>query len=263
MLESNCHGDNAFVTLTYDDENIPGGNNYATLQRSDLTNFLKRLRDAIKPARIRYFGVGEYGDETDRPHYHLAIFGFPTCSRGGTSRTERRKACCEPCDLIQRTWGLGLIHVGTLAIESAQYIAGYVTKKMTMRDDPRLYGRDPEFAAMSLRPGIGANFVPEIASTLMQFNLDTTQADVPVSLRHGSRSLPLGRYMRRKIRENIGKEAKAPENIKAKIEMLSLLQAAKTDPQAITLKQQIVKENLGKVLRLEALERFRKKRKPL
>lgn len=134
---------------------------------------------------------------------------------------------------------------------------------MTMRDDPRLNGRDPEFAAMSLRPGIGANFVPEIASTLMQFNLDTTQADVPVSLRHGSRSLPLGRYMRRKIRENIGKEAKAPENIKAKIEMLSLLQAAKTDPQAITLKQQIVKQNLGKVLRLEALERFRKKRKPL
>lgn len=134
---------------------------------------------------------------------------------------------------------------------------------MTNRDDPRLEGRNPEFAAMSLRPGIGANFVPEIASTLMQFNLDTTQADVPVSLRHGSRMLPLGRYMRRKIREQIGKEGTAPKDAKTEIEMLSLLKASQTDPVNVSLKSQIIAKNSGKVARMEALARIRKQRKSI
>jgi hypothetical protein len=66
--------ENSFVTLTYNDANIPlyGGLDYF----GDWTNFLKRLRLEIAPKRIRYFMIGEYGDLNLRPHYHCILFGY-------------------------------------------------------------------------------------------------------------------------------------------------------------------------------------------
>jgi len=259
MLERNCHSDSCFVTLTYSDDNLPGGNNYASLERKHFTDWLKRFRKSVEPTRIRYFGVGEYGDVSFRPHYHAAIFGYPQCQHGMSRYSKGRQTCCPTCDLVRDTWGLGIVHVGTLEVESAQYIAGYVTKKMTHRTDDRLEGRDPEFAAMSLRPGIGAQFVPEIASTLLQFNLDSTQADVPVSLRHGTRQLPLGRYMRRLLRQQIGKNKEAPRNEKQEKEMLSLL--SRSVDNETTFKTEVLEENKGKVASMEARQRIFSKRK--
>jgi len=155
MLEANEKEDNCFVTLTYSDENLPGGVDGATLQPKDLQDWLKRFRSAIQPTKVRYFAVGEYGDRTWRPHYHLALFGWPQCRYGFSRYTDRRKDCCSCCDVIRETWGLGHIAVGSLETSSAQYIAGYVTKKMTFNDDPRLKGRHPEFARMSRNPAIG------------------------------------------------------------------------------------------------------------
>lgn len=263
MLEQQCHSDSCFVTLTYRDEHLPGGLENASLQRIDITNWLKRLRHAIEPSRIRYYGCGEYGDVTWRPHYHAAIFGYPCCQYGLSRYNQGKQTCCSTCDLIRDTWGRGNILVGSLEIKSAQYVASYVTKKMTRRDDSRLKGREPEFSFMSLVPGIGARFVPEIASSLMTFDLDTTQADVPVSLRHGSRMLPLGRYMRQQIRKQIGKEITAPRDYAQEAEMLVLQEAAKRDPENISLKKQLLAKNKGKVQALLARQRVFKQRRSL
>jgi len=49
-----------------------------SLIKRDVQLFVKRLRkdqDARGLAKIRYYLVGEYGDQTKRPHYHAAIFG--------------------------------------------------------------------------------------------------------------------------------------------------------------------------------------------
>lgn len=91
---------------------------------------------------------------------------------------------------------------------------------MTKKDDPRLQGRYPEFCRMSLRPGIGADAMHDVASVLLQFNLVDLQGDVPSSLRHGSRLLPLGRYLRRKLRTMVGKDEKAPEIINEEMQAL-------------------------------------------
>lgn len=48
---------------------------------------------------------------------------------------------------------------------------------------------------MSLRPGIGADAMWDVASVMMQYR----QSQVPMSLRHGTRVLPLGRYLRSKL----------------------------------------------------------------
>jgi len=99
--------------------------------------------------------------------------------------------------------------LGTLEKKSSQYIAGYVVKKMGNATDTRLAGRYPEFARMSLRPGIGASAIPDIASVMM-FNHLEDKGDVPTALRHGAALLPLGRYLRRRLRKEVGLDEAAP-----------------------------------------------------
>lgn len=187
ILEALVHADASFVTLTYADEHLPEG---GSLVPKHPQLYLKRLRKSVEPHLVRYFLVGEYGDETDRPHYHLALFGIPP----------------EFGALSEGAWDYGHVHTGTLTLQSAHYIAGYVTKKLTRKDDERLNGRYPEFARMSLRPGIGAIGIFDVAQALQNkhgWDSISRTGDVPNTLRHGSREMPLGRYLRRVLRKEM------------------------------------------------------------
>lgn len=228
MLESLCHGDSTVVTLTYHDEDMPRlEDGRGTLQPKDLQNWLKRFRKSIEPERIRFFGCGEYGSITQRPHYHVALFGYQNCRHGVSQYTRYRSSCCAACDNVRDTWGAGNVHLMELSPATAQYVSGYVTKKMTASDDPRLLGRHPEFARMSNRPGLGAEMMWEVASSLMEHNLEDRIVDVPSALRHGSRLLPLGRYLQQKLRTYIGRDEKAPPEVLEKLaEEMSLMQEA-------------------------------------
>lgn len=275
MLESGLQSDNTFITLTYSDETLPTGSLDVygptnplvyTLRKKDVQDWLKRLRKAIAPLKIRFFAVGEYGDVTQRPHYHVALFGYPNCLRGKTrylvGPNHSQKSCCVHCDLIMDTWGLGAIMLGSLTAESSQYIAGYVTKKMTSKTDSRLNGRYPEFSQMSLRPGIGADAMHDVASTLLEFDLDQTETDVPVSLRHGARQLPLGRYLRKKLRTLVGKDEKISQEAFDEYQktMLPLYEAARADKENPSVIYQHNKTNVQKVRNLQSRVSIRKKR---
>lgn len=198
-----CHEKNSFLTLTYAKE--PEG---GTLIPRDFQLWLKRFRTALSEndrPPIRFFGVGEYGDKSGRPHYHAALFG----------------AGKEALPLVQKTWSkdgesLGHVMLGSLTLASAQYIAGYVTKKMTKSDDPRLGGRYPEFSRQS--QGIGRDMVPLIAQSLQGVNYDCrTISDVPHVLFHGVRSLPLGRYLRQRLVPALGLPDGASDSVLEKI----------------------------------------------
>lgn len=261
MLEAKDHVHNTFVTLTYADEHLP---ELGSLVPRDLTLFIKSLRYANPELKIRYYAVGEYGDETERPHYHVAFFGVPNCSRNRTLVRPDR-ICCENCERIRQHWSVGHSYLGELNDTTAAYIAGYVTKKLTSKDDERLHGRHPEFARMSNRPGIGAGAMDDVASTLMELGLDQSE-DVPAALRHGSRLMPLGRYLRRRLRTRIGRDAKAPESVieKAKAELSPLRALAHSyAPQGhreIAFKNEIINASVGKRRRLAALGKIHKKR---
>lgn len=203
LLETKCHPYSAFVTLTYDDENLPHG---GTLDPDHARDWLKRFRKAVEPQRVRYYLVGEYGEKSGRPHYHAAIFGYAGCYHG---RTRRLESCCPTCEVVRKSWGMGRVDVGIVESASAQYLAGYTVKKMTRHDDPRLEGKHPEFARMSLKPGIGLGMMDELASTCIQYNL--VRVDVPYSVRHGPVEMPLGRYLRQQLRLRVGREANAPQ----------------------------------------------------
>lgn len=270
VLEAAQYTENAFVTLTYCDTELPQlnigtGEIGSTLEPKHLQDWLKRLRCAVAPRRVRYFAVGEYGDETWRPHYHAALFGYPPCAYGQSRYSLRTLDCCHWCDLVRDTWGKGHVYVGNLGAESAGYLAGYVTKKMTMRDDPRLRGRYPEFARMSLKPGIGADAMHEVADVVMRYNIGDNTGDVPSTLRHGMRELPLGRYLRKKLRVMVGKDEKAPATAMAEMEaeLLPLRLAAKKDEKVPSFKAHLINANRGRVQSMEGKVKLFKKRRSL
>lgn len=261
ILEASMHGENAFLTLTYNDDKIPEGQ---TLVPKHVTDFLKRLRKNYEPKKLRYFAVGEYGDKTSRPHYHLALFGHPSCLKGRTY-IHGDRICCSVCRSLLVLWGHGNIFAGDLNKDSAGYISGYVTKKMTKKDDPRLEGRHPEFTRMSLRPGIGADMMDEVASKLLELNLEHALEDVPTSLEHERKMYPLGKYLRRRLRQRIGRSEKAPEVIqqKQKDELQPLWEIADANAppnqKANYVRALIIQKNVQKTRQLEQRQRRSKK----
>lgn len=195
LLEQRVHKESAFVTLTYDNDHIPEGGN---LSPRHVTLYLKKLRRYIEPYRLRYFAVGEYGEKTWRPHYHMALFGL------GINHSK----------IIDKKWEKGLTMTGDLTKDSARYMVGYVTKKMTKKSDPRLKGREPEFMRSSRGSrdattgihsgGLGLPAIRKIASHLKK-NVHYSESYIN-SLRYGKKEMPLGRYLTEKLAELTGGE---------------------------------------------------------
>lgn len=194
MLESSCHGHSAFVTLTYDTE--PKGN---TLVKHHLSTTMHRLRERIRvlDRQIRFYGIGEYGEVGARPHYHAAIFGF------GPDDHHLLKECWDGIHRSHIPAVPGFVHIGDLTTDSASYLTGYLSKKLTKPEDPRLEGREPEFSLMSRNPGIGSVSLPGLIEALNSSDGALYMArhkDVPMALRIGGKLLPLGPYIRGKLR---------------------------------------------------------------
>lgn len=266
LLEQRVSGASSFLTLTYEKEE-------KDLQPKDLQDWLKRFRKRFPPQTIRYFAVGEYGDETWRPHYHAAMFGFGASpGHGVVGRFEKgRFICgCASCDVVRSTWAKGFILVGELNEATAAYIAGYVTKKMTVDGDPRLAGRAPEFARMSLRRGIGAEAMKDVARSLQSCSagagLISSSGDVPSALRVGSKPMPLGRYLTRCLRHEMGfEEMGAPLDSAAsqdrRAELCRVQEAAVSA--GVGLGRQLVAESEGQAASLIARHKIHSSRRKL
>ncbi|UDN67879.1 replication initiator protein [robinz microvirus RP_165] len=252
MLEAAQYKDNTFCTLTYADEMLPED---MCVGPHIIQSFLKRLRKTSP--KLRYFASGEYGDIAGRPHYHLALFGYPNCYN---SRTQQLfQTCCAPCQNVKKAWGKGAIELAPLEPGSMAYVAGYINKKMTKKDDPRLEGRLPEFARMSLRPGIGYGLMHDLASTLMEYELDVSLVDVPIVLQHGKLQYPLGRYLRRSLRKMLGRDPNTPkEALDAAREKLRPLREDAYN-HSKPFKTAILENSLGRRIQIEARQKRQRK----
>lgn len=155
------YGDNTCViTLTYDDEHLPADR---SVHKRDLQLFMKRLRKKLGVKTVRYFGVGEYGGAFGRPHYHCVLFGVPVDSPVFGDRHihyEKGKPCGWHCDFP--VWENGKTHIMPLTLDTANYVAGYILKKVKGKSAFEYYssrGIEPEFVLMSRKPGIGQCYV--------------------------------------------------------------------------------------------------------
>ena len=118
-----------FVTLTYDDEFLPSSG----VVKSDVQAFMKRLRTTTKQ-KISYFCVSEYGDKSQRPHYHMIIFNYDG----------------DPANFAG-SWSNGFIYVGTVTDASINYCAKYFIQKQLSPE-----GKSPNFSLIS--KGIARDF---------------------------------------------------------------------------------------------------------
>ncbi|AXH78135.1 MAG: replication initiator protein [Microviridae sp.] len=154
MHEVTLHDLCQFVTLTYSDEQLPAN---GSLVKKDYQDFMKRLRKR-HGARIRYFAVGEYGDTFERPHYHAILFGIDFADKRPHSKNEHGDQLFTS-DLLDSIWGKGHAFFGKVTVQSARYVAKYCIKKVNGPMAVEHYGaKSPEFAVMSLKPGIGSGW---------------------------------------------------------------------------------------------------------
>lgn len=158
--EAQLWDQSSFITLTYDDEHLP---NHGSLDYSHLQKFWKRLRKTLGP--LRYYAVGEYGDNTLRPHYHACVFGHAFTENRLILRTAPTMLWTN--QQLNDAWGMGHVSVGALTFQTAQYTASYVTKKLNNKrryvtvnkETGELQPLIQPRAFMSLRPAIGRDWL--------------------------------------------------------------------------------------------------------
>lgn len=120
-----------FHTLTYSEENVPSDG--VSLRHVQL--FLKKYRkQQARKGVLKYFAVGEYGDKTSRPHYHVIMFN-------DHSKQD-----------IKKVWEKGYVKTDPCQDGNIHYITKYMLK--TEETPP---GQKPEFRAMS--KGLGKDYI--------------------------------------------------------------------------------------------------------
>ena len=160
--EASQHKENTFLTLTY--ERVPYG---GTLVKRHLQLFMKRLRKSQPARKIRFFAVGEYGEQLKRPHYHLLLFNYWPQDSEFLKEINGYKYYV--AGSLSKLWRYGFHMAGHVSFDSAAYCARYCTKKITgpgaeehyetvVEETGEVIQREPEFAVMSRRPGIAAEW---------------------------------------------------------------------------------------------------------
>lgn len=176
--ELRYHETARFITLTYSDENLvwgtsDSGHTYPLLCKRDLQLFMKRLRkrqEKYTEKRIKYYAVGEYGSETNRPHYHAIIFGI---------HPEVQKE-------ILDIWMLGHIHLGDVNANTIDYVTKYVINRLENK-----HYLEPPFSSISNGIGLGH----------LEKNKKVYKSDSVVRNDRGYKQ-KLPRYYRDKLDEN-------------------------------------------------------------
>lgn len=173
--EARYYTDKHFLTLTYDEEKCPPG-----IQHRDMQLLWKRVRKhfAIKtkvpgkrpnrqktiitPRDLKHLTCGEYGDRTQRPHYHAAVLGLPL--------NDLRKWDSEnhTSETLTNLWGNGIVTVSELTFDRIKYVAGYVLKKAGYRKQIYITedGEELEPPYRHMSQGLGERWVTDYGNDL-------------------------------------------------------------------------------------------------
>lgn len=165
-----------FVTLTYNDENLPRSRDGTpTIDKSDHQNFVKILRKKTKE-KIKYFAVSEYGSQFDRPHFHSIMFNANQ-------------------DIIHESWKKGFVNIGEVTQASIHYVTGYVIQASQLKGQKETIPG----AMVSNRPAIGYGYIKRIGD--FHNRTDSLQVTYP-----GGQTQKLPRYYSTKLYSDIHKK---------------------------------------------------------
>ena len=116
------HDENCFLTLTYDDENLPG----KYIVKEDFQKFMKKLRKKTGK-KLQFMVSYEYGERTARPHMHAIIFGYNPPNQEYLRDTLSGYPLFAS-DSVSELWGKGYHSIAEANAQTAYYIASYALK---------------------------------------------------------------------------------------------------------------------------------------
>lgn len=200
MCELPYHKEAWFLTLTYNDENIPttvhDGKVRHPLVKKDVQLFLKRLRKRFPPNSVHYYCCGEYGSLTHRPHYHMILFLDVPLEETTRSKNILHKVQngnrYYVNDFIQSIWyrpgnprqSAGFHYLANVSFDCCSYVANYVTKKLNGGMSYEEFGLTNVFAIMSQKPAIGRQFFEDHESDIYeQYSFLVPNMDKPLRIR--------------------------------------------------------------------------------
>lgn len=178
--EASLYKNNSFITLTYNDANLPAN---SSLHLPHFQLFLKKLRKKYEPKTIRYYHCGEYGEKFRRPHYHACLFNHDWPDK--RLFKQLKSGPLYTSQILTDLWGKGHASCGAVTYQSAAYVARYVMKKIngpkkddvedwideetgeiysmthyqTIDENNNIVDIKPEYTTMSLKPGIGSGWL--------------------------------------------------------------------------------------------------------
>jgi len=178
MEEKNVSFSSYFVTLTYTNEFVPYGDNGYCANSNDHKEFIKWLKYYENPIRLserkemsmeeyrrslyhvheigdlRYFGIIEYGDLGDRPHWHYLLFNVVDIDN--ISRAWSTQLCSSPRGYhkaAEYTPGVskGRVDIDECNVNTVDYVLKYMMKHEMEKQN---YDRQEERAFMSKGLGL-------------------------------------------------------------------------------------------------------------
>lgn len=203
----------AWITLTYDDENIPlAKDETPSLFKQDLVNFNKRVRWHImndektespyykilpngrKAPAYRYLAVGEYGSQSKRPHYHLMAWNLPLhWIKWDPIHNDYYS------NQLEDIWDLGFIHIGKIEQGSIHYQAKYQLKELIAGPHNDSMAIEP-FQVMSRNPGIGQAYINDDIKAYYNNSFD------PYATTENNYKQPLDRFYKDQIWDEEGRK---------------------------------------------------------
>lgn len=186
-MELPYHENAWFLTITYNNENVPYRATWDTLTGEvitenlslcyeDMQKFWKRLRRYIEyhekgTGKLMYFQAGEYGSQTHRPHYHAIVYDLPIKQEDLKIYKKERGFTYYNCEWLEKIWGMGHVILAPAEWRSMAYTARYTTKKIYGKDGKKFYeelGIMPEQCNMSKKPAIGAQYYYDHAAEIYE-----------------------------------------------------------------------------------------------
>ncbi|AXH73312.1 MAG: replication initiator protein [Microviridae sp.] len=152
-----------FLTITYNEEHVPKYKDLPVLDKSHLTLLFKTIKQKQKRLlviqgkqqklsqvkknelydkwKIKYYAVGEYGTQFERPHYHAIVYNLNPFILGKLN--------------IDALWNKGNIHYGDANEKTISYTAKYLID--AQEEEWQKKFRPKPFAIMS--KGLGENYI--------------------------------------------------------------------------------------------------------
>lgn len=155
--QADCH----FLTATYAPEHMP---EHGDLVYSHWQKFARKVRKELGP--FRFMVTGEYGEKTDRPHFHAHIYGLRLDDLQVAGRGTQGDTLFES-PALEEIWGKGIARIGEINPTTLGYTTGYALKDTGAHDDKNyeivlpngeVYQKRRPFMRTSRKPGIGGEW---------------------------------------------------------------------------------------------------------